>query len=308
MRRFRIQYKQYLKILGSFVIGILVALGIGYAAQIFFNSDEVGYSNQNSTLTANNVQGALDELYNKCGDLENNCPSGTWCDNSFDYKFPDYTKINQICTSSTVVADEPYINTGLKYSNTHTNNNDYFYGFFIEFTIKSFTTAVSGSKDKVILGMGTSDWTHEGFYFDYNFNDANNPYIYLRNNSASYSGSTLPSSQQAAIVDFRYYAYYNYNTGGYPNNKFTLYDKGETYSEVAPYTIDYPAFLFSYNKSGSPDWTAHVCIHKAIFTNNNGIVKKFTPCRNELGKLGMCEEVNAEFYQAPNGKNFSLTG
>ena len=307
MRRFKRNYKEYLKVLLSFVVGIFLALGIGYAATIFFNSNVVSYDNSNSDLTSTDVQGALDELYNKCHDAATTCPDGVYCENSFEDKFPGYTKINQLCTTSTDETTEPYINTGLKYSNGCGNNTDCFYGFYTEFTIKSFTTLNANSKDKVIFGGGGPEWTTSGFYLDYNFSST--PYIYLRNNSSEYSGSTVPANPQSIESGKRYAIYYRYNSGKGNNDLWIFSTRRETLTEVAPFGTDHTTFIFAYNQTGTPRWTSHICMHKVYFSNNSGPVKMFTPCkRNSDGKLGMCEEVNGEFYVSPGNRNFSIVG
>lgn len=62
MRRFRFDIKKYFKVILAFVLGFIIAGGLGYAAVIIFNSNEVGYVNTTSGLNATDVQGALDEI------------------------------------------------------------------------------------------------------------------------------------------------------------------------------------------------------------------------------------------------------
>ena len=44
-----------------------------------YRSDEIKYDNSNSQIEASNMQGAIDELYNKCLKLKEQCPDGNTC-------------------------------------------------------------------------------------------------------------------------------------------------------------------------------------------------------------------------------------
>ena len=59
--------KEYIKtnLIGFIIAGIIVSGGFVFAA-VTFPSNEVSYSNTESGLNSNNVQGAIDELYNTC--------------------------------------------------------------------------------------------------------------------------------------------------------------------------------------------------------------------------------------------------
>ena len=50
----------------SFVIGIVLFGSIGVYAIVTFQSKDVSYENKSSGLSSNNVQGAIDELYEEC--------------------------------------------------------------------------------------------------------------------------------------------------------------------------------------------------------------------------------------------------
>ena len=50
----------------GFVIGIVVCGGVSVIAATYFPSNQVTYENGSSGLESNNVQGAIDELYNVC--------------------------------------------------------------------------------------------------------------------------------------------------------------------------------------------------------------------------------------------------
>ena len=49
-----------------FALGILISSSISVLAQTYFPSNDVTYDNTQSGLSSNNVQGAIDELYNTC--------------------------------------------------------------------------------------------------------------------------------------------------------------------------------------------------------------------------------------------------
>ncbi len=59
--------KEYIKtnLIGFIIAGIIVS-GVVVCAAVTFPSNEVSYSNTSSGLNSNNVQGAIDELYNVC--------------------------------------------------------------------------------------------------------------------------------------------------------------------------------------------------------------------------------------------------
>ena len=49
-----------------YIIGIIISCSTVFAATILYQSSETGYDNTNSDLTSDNVQDAIDELYNYC--------------------------------------------------------------------------------------------------------------------------------------------------------------------------------------------------------------------------------------------------
>ena len=59
--------KEYIKtnLIGFIIAGIIVS-GVAVCAAVTFPSNEVSYSNTESGLNSNNVQGAIDELYETC--------------------------------------------------------------------------------------------------------------------------------------------------------------------------------------------------------------------------------------------------
>ena len=59
--------KEYIKtnLIGFIIAGIIVS-GVVVCAAVTFPSNEVSYSNSSSGLNSNNVQGAIDELYETC--------------------------------------------------------------------------------------------------------------------------------------------------------------------------------------------------------------------------------------------------
>ena len=62
--------KEYIKtnLIGFIIAGIIVS-GVAVYAAVTFPSNEVSYSNTESGLNSNNVQGAIDELYETCTKL-----------------------------------------------------------------------------------------------------------------------------------------------------------------------------------------------------------------------------------------------
>ncbi len=53
------------KVITAFILGLVVSGGAAYAATILFNADQVGFDNTNTSLSSTDVQGALDELYER---------------------------------------------------------------------------------------------------------------------------------------------------------------------------------------------------------------------------------------------------
>ena len=70
------------------IIGILLCTTIGVFASAVFPSNSVTYDNKNSGLSSNNVQGAIDELYNECFSSES------------------------LGTGDTILDEEPIVTTG----------------------------------------------------------------------------------------------------------------------------------------------------------------------------------------------------
>lgn len=65
-----------IKTVVAFILGIIISGTTIYAATILFASDQVSYDNTSSGMTATNVQGAIDELYEK---------ANTWIDPKSNY-------------------------------------------------------------------------------------------------------------------------------------------------------------------------------------------------------------------------------
>lgn len=72
MKKIGNKIKQNLKAIATFLLGIALTGGTVYAATVL-PSSQVGYDNSTSGLAATDVQGALDELYEKS---ERNCKPG----------------------------------------------------------------------------------------------------------------------------------------------------------------------------------------------------------------------------------------
>ena len=70
-----------IKTVVAFILGIIIS-GTGvYAATIIYNSNQVGYDNTSSGMSATNVQDALDELYTK---------ANTWINPNNNFGTPQY--------------------------------------------------------------------------------------------------------------------------------------------------------------------------------------------------------------------------
>ncbi len=59
------------QLIAVFLLGSTLTGGAVYAATILFNADQVGFDNTGTSLSSTDVQGALDELYNKTMILDN---------------------------------------------------------------------------------------------------------------------------------------------------------------------------------------------------------------------------------------------
>ncbi len=57
------------KVITAFILGLVVSGGAAYAATILFNADQVGFDNTGTSLSSTDVQGALDELYQRTKNL-----------------------------------------------------------------------------------------------------------------------------------------------------------------------------------------------------------------------------------------------
>ena len=57
-----------------------------------FRSEEIGYDNTKNDIESNNMQGAIDELYNKCLKLKEECPEGYKCINDSDINLKEELK------------------------------------------------------------------------------------------------------------------------------------------------------------------------------------------------------------------------
>ena len=59
--------KKFIKsYLPGFILGVVSAAVVVVYAETYFPSNQVTYDNKESGLSSNNVQGAIDELYNTC--------------------------------------------------------------------------------------------------------------------------------------------------------------------------------------------------------------------------------------------------
>ena len=168
-----------LLILLAFSITIVV-----YAEEVYkYNSDEVSYDNSKSSLTKDNVQEALDELYNKCERKETTCPDGYTCTN----------KTNIICKRATTLHTETC---------TYTSGSNYCYGDGYSSTGAMGTNVIIYGNENVVEGelhvgdafdckvSTTGDYTERFYYisdyYDTNkkrFNDEYAVLVYYNNTS-----------------------------------------------------------------------------------------------------------------------------
>ena len=70
-----------IKTVVAFVLGLIISGTTVYAATILFNSNQVGYDNTSSGISATNVQDALDELYTR---------ANTWINPNNNFGTPQY--------------------------------------------------------------------------------------------------------------------------------------------------------------------------------------------------------------------------
>ena len=266
MRRFRIDYKEYLKVFVFFVIGVVVALAIGYAAVIFFNSNAVSYNNTNSTLSSTDVQGALDELINKCWTRSADyCPTGQYCEESFSAQFSAYRNINTLCTTG--VGTNAYIDTGVKPSST--------IGYFLEFKPRNISTTAT------ILGASnTTNLSANVMALE--FSSGN---VFMNIN-----GTGLPTGGVAVVNNTRFAMYYKYRGDNY----LRLY--GTRSSATAIPSLNKNIYLFALNKAGTADRGSYVCIARCIITDGDTVLRNYVACqRKSDGKLGLCDEATGTF-------------
>lgn len=296
MRRFRINYKEYLKVILFFALGVIIALGIGYAAEIFFNSDVVSYNNTASGLNSTDVQGALDELVSKCWTRSADyCPTGNYCETSFTSKFPNYTRVNQVCTTGEddTKITASYIDTGVPMGSE--------IGFYLEFKVRE-----DSNSDRTIAGAKRNSTASNGMVFFLDYNTSSNT-IYARsgNKEMTLVGANI-------IITRRYALYYNFKN----NNKFVVNMGSPTtissnLKASSQWTNPVNLYLFGYNIHSSLSDTDSVygsslCISKCTMTSSTNIVRDFTACRrNSDGRLGLCDEINGTFYTYQYGPGFT---
>lgn len=169
MKKIVNKLKQNAKAIAAFVLGIVLAGGTVYAATVL-PSSQVGYDNSASGLAATDVQGALDELYEKS---ERNCKSGF-----------------------------VYVITANGYSCNHYNN-------YITLTItgagnkRVFSSDFdpSNNPNMVIINgnlMGTITYT-------YNFTDQNNTVTLVWNDAIDSTYSMFKYCTDIASLDFSHF-------------------------------------------------------------------------------------------------------
>lgn len=85
MKKIKEIFKNNLKIVIAFILGIIISGTTVYAATIIYNANQVGFNNSNTSLSSTDVQGALDELYTRAS----NCKKAP--NNTVYYAFGDPT-------------------------------------------------------------------------------------------------------------------------------------------------------------------------------------------------------------------------
>ena len=118
MKKIKEIFKNNLKIVIAFILGIIISGTTVYAATILYNANQVGFDNSNTSLQSTDVQGALDELYtraNKINVYENiQCP-GCVYRNSTTRKYNSNSRLadgtNNTLTSSEYTTDYTTLNS-----------------------------------------------------------------------------------------------------------------------------------------------------------------------------------------------------
>ncbi len=90
--------KKHYKIILGLVIGILISATVVYASQTVLSSDEVSYNTGTSHGTSNNVQGAIDDLYQKINSYKEYIPNDNLNRNIVKaYKYDENSKSPTYC-------------------------------------------------------------------------------------------------------------------------------------------------------------------------------------------------------------------
>ena len=194
-----------LLILLAFSITIVV-----YAEEVYkYNSDEVSYDNSKSSLTKDNVQEALDELYNKCERKETTCPDGYTCTN----------KTNIICKRATTLHTETC---------AYTSGSNYCYGDGYSSTGAMGTNVITYGNEDVVEGE-----LHVGDAFDCKVSttgDYTERFYYI---SDYYDTNKKRFNDEYAVL-----VYYNNTSGGVASNTTTYaYDSSSKQNWHGPQTL-----------------------------------------------------------------------
>ena len=161
----------------SFVIGLILFGSIGVYALVTFQSKDVSYENKTSGLSSNNVQGAIDELYEECTKVPTS--GGTIIDNE------------EIITSGDGLYQDEYEEGRYFYKGVNVNN-------YITFNNEVWRI-VSIEPDKTIkimreANLGDRAWD------DSNSNNWSRPATLNTYLNGSYLTGTLNATAQSQIV------------------------------------------------------------------------------------------------------------
>ena len=257
--------KEKIKIIVAFILGVILTGTTVYAATII-SSINVGYSNENSKLVADNVQDAIDEVYDKSFNKElitayeyneegsNKCING---EEKTCVKTDCYKK-GKTCKQGTVI----------KY---YVKENEYHYFYVLhdngttitmqqrENTIRNIpwhAGANDNSKgpDTVLLALeqATSTWTNVNVL---NYEPGVTTLYENANTGCTYTAST--TSDYKIRCDKNTYTSSVLGTRKARARMITALEAGSTGCLVYKYTTDsrvLPPSINAYNQGSCPDW------------------------------------------------------
>lgn len=118
-----------------------------------------------------------------------------------------------------------------------------------------------------------------------------------------YFGLYKASSGNMNLTWFYGTNYSNYFTIDYTTrhifevNKNTAIVDGITKSYASQsFQISLPLYLFCDNDSGNPTSISSARIYSCKIYDNDNEIRRFVPCKNDLGDVGFWDEINSKFY------------